>query len=235
MPDHNILLRKIGMFFSDQNLLRIALTHASAANEIKSGSTDSNERLEFLGDSLIGLVIANELFRRLPEKPEGYLTELRSYLVNRETLADVAKQISLGDYIVLGQGEKQTGGQYRDSNLSSCFEALMGAVLLDQGFNKAYSVVTQLLSEEIEEVVQNGVERDPKSHLQELTQSMGKGTPQYVLVQQTSEKHTRTFVVEIILDTEVIGKGTGQRKLDAERIAATKAIELLRPLAFDNI
>ena len=129
MPDHNILLRKIGMFFSDQNLLRIALTHASAANEIKSGSTDSNERLEFLGDSLIGLVIANELFRRLPEKPEGYLTELRSYLVNRETLADVAKQISLGDYIVLGQGEKQTGGQYRDSNLSSCLLSISKLII----------------------------------------------------------------------------------------------------------
>jgi len=234
MANRSTLLSEIGTTFNNHELLRIALTHPSAANEITTTKTDSNQRLEFLGDSLIGLVVANEIFSKLPEKPEGYLTDLRSSLVRKETLASVAKRISLGDYLLFGQGEKQNGGQYRDSNLASGLEALMGAILLDQGINKAYTVVAQLLTKDIEAAIWNGVTKDPKSALQELTQSIGKGSPQYILVQQTPVQQNKNFVIEVILDSEVIGNGEGPRKLDAERVAATRALETLRLLRVND-
>ncbi|MBI2856370.1 MAG: ribonuclease III [Chloroflexi bacterium] len=221
------LERGLDVSFGDKELLALALTHPSATNEAPEEFLESNQRLEFLGDALIDFVVAHELFLRLPEAPEGDLTELRSAIVRRESLARVARSISLGSYLRLGQGEERSGGQERDSNLSAGLEALIGAVLVDQGVQVACDMVLRLLGPEVERAVKDGVAKDPKSRLQELAQGMGKGSPRYRLVEEYGSEHRRTFIIEALVDGEAMGRGSGTRKVDAERAAA---LEVLRAL-----
>ena len=208
-------------------MLSEALTHPSAVNEDPQAHPVSNQRLEFLGDALIGLVAARELYRLLPAAPEGSLTELRAAVVRGETLARVARGISLGDYLRLGQGEEASGGRERESNLASALEALVGAVLLDRGAEEACGVALELIRPELERVAREGAERDPKSQLQEVTQGLGMGSPTYRTVSQSDPEHDRTFQIEVLVAGRVMGAGSGRRKVDGERAAALEALDML--------
>ena len=218
---------RLGLSFLDGRLLSEALTHSSAVNEDPQANPASNQRLEFLGDALIGLVTARELYRLLPNAHEGSLTELRAAVVRRETLARVARGMSLGDYLRMGQGEDSSGGRERDSNLASALEALVGAVLLDLGAEKACNVALRLMRPEVERVASEGAERDPKSRLQEVTQGLGMGSPTYRTVSQTGPEQGRIFHIEALVAGRVMGTGTGSRKVDGERAAALEALDML--------
>lgn len=221
------LEERLDLSFIDGRLLAEALTHSSAVNEDPQANPVSNQRLEFLGDALIGLVTARELYRLAPDAHEGSLTELRAAVVRRETLARVARGISLGDYLRMGQGEDASGGRERDSNLAAALEALVGAVLLDLGAEEACNVALRLMRPEVERVAREGAERDPKSRLQEAAQGMGMGSPTYRTVSQTEPEQGRTFHIEVLVAGRVMGAGSGRRKLDGERAAALEALALL--------
>ena len=218
---------RLGVSFSDGRLLSEALTHPSAVNEDPKANPVSNQRLEFLGDALIGLVAASELFRLLPTAHEGSLTELRAAVVRGETLARVAQGLSLGDYLRLGQGEEASGGRERESNLASALEALVGAVLLDRGAEEACDVALRLIRPELERVAREGAERDPKSRLQEVTQGLGMGSPTYRTASQSGPEKDRTFHIEVLVAGRVMGSGSGRRKVDGERAAALEALQIL--------
>lgn len=223
------LERKLGMRFQDRALLEMALVHPSYLNELRSPPLEggSYERLEFLGDAALGLAITLELYRRCPDLPEGHLSVLRSSLVRGSTLAKVARDLGLGQNLVLGKGEEASGGRDRASNLAAAFEALVGAVFMDQGFEKAHEFVLQVMGGEVDGLLADGIPQDPKSRLQELVQREGQVVPTYRLVAEGGPDHLRTFDVEVVMNGQVMGRGQGRRKLDAEKEAARKAIQLL--------
>ena len=221
------LAQRLAISFSNGRLLAEALTHPSVVNEAPQAHPTSNQRLEFLGDALIGLVAARELYRLLPEAHEGSLTELRAAVVRGETLARVAGAIELGAYLRLGQGEEASGGRERESNLASAFEALVGAVLLDRGAEEACDVALRLIRPEVERVIREGAARDPKSRLQEVTQGLGMGSPNYRTASQSGPEQDRTFQIEVLVAGRVMGTGSGRRKVDGERAAALEALALL--------
>lgn len=221
------LEERLGVSFGDGTLLSQALTHPSAVNEAPQEFSASNQRLEFLGDSFLDYVAARELYLRLPQLPEGQLTELRSAVVRGEALARVARSIDLGARLLMGQGEEGSGGRERDTNLAAALEALVGAVLLDGGIETAYAVTLRLLQPELESVLRDGAPRDPKSRLQEVMQGMGKGSPVYSTVDESGPDHEKTFSIEIWMDGQLLGRGAGRRKVDGERAAAEEALRTL--------
>lgn len=228
------LERKLGLRFKDGRLLEQALAHPSYLNELQPSPrpTESYERLEFLGDALLGVSITVELFRRCPELLEGQLTKLRSSLVKGRTLARLARGMDLGDHLKLGKGEEHTGGRSRDSNLAAALEALVGAVYLDRGFEASTKFVLSLMSQELEQLLVEGAPEDPKSRLQELVQSTGATSPPYYrLVDAAGPDHRKNFNVEVIMDGQVLGTGRGNRKLDAEKQAAEEALRRLETSA----
>jgi ribonuclease-3 len=225
------LERKLKQRFKDRRLLEQALSHPSYLNEISpgGGTIDSYERLEFLGDAVVGMAVTQELFARYPDLPEGQLTKLRSSLVSGKTLARTARGLELGQHLKLGRGEQSSGGSDRDSNLAAAFEALIGAVFLDRGFDAAKKMVLRLLAGEMAGLLEGGVPEDPKSRLQEVIQRMGKPLPEYRLVDSGGPDHDRSFGVEVLMDGQVMGSGRGKRKLDAEKQAAQEALRRLGP------
>ena len=219
----------LGVSFNDRDLLRTALVHSSYLNENPGESSDSNERLEFLGDGLIGLVMAEELYRRHPDRPEGELTSMRSALVRGDTLANVGRSLDLGRFLVMGKGEERNGGRDRASNLAAAFEALVGALFLDQGYEPARDFVLRALSQEIARVDHEPVPTNSKSLLQELLQGQGLNPPTYVITHITGVDHARSFTAEVVSEGKVVGRGTGPRKALAEQQAAADALRALGP------
>ncbi len=217
----------LDLSFRDQTLLRQALTHPSYINEHPEVADGSNQRLEFLGDAFIGLVVARELYRRHPQLDEGVLTELRSHIVRGQTLAAVARRLELGQHLLLGQGETASGGRERDSNLADALEALVGALLLDQGHRTAQRFLLRALRPELAQVGRRKVSKDPKSQLQEQLQRQGKAAPRYEVASMEGPAHHRRFTVRVLVDDVVTGTGQGQRKVDAERQAALEALKRL--------
>lgn len=222
--DTTQLQETLGLSFREQRLLRQALTHPSYINEHPEEAGGSNQRLEFLGDAIIGLVVARELYRRHPELDEGALTELRAHLVRGQTLADVARRLGLGHHLLLGQGEAASGGRERDSNLAAALEALAGAVLVDRGYRAAQRFVLRALKPELAAVGPRRVLRDPKSQLQERMQREGRAAPHYEVVDAEGPAHQRRFTVQVLVDGRAAGAGRGRRKVDAERQAALDAL-----------
>ncbi|MBI4282430.1 MAG: ribonuclease III [Chloroflexi bacterium] len=222
--------KRLGISFADGTLLSQALTHPSAVNEAPQAFSSSNQRLEFLGDAFIDFVVAQELYHRLPQMSEGELTELRSSIVRGETLARVARGLSLGSFIHMGQGEEGSGGRERESNLAATLEAVVGAMLMDQGLELSYALTQELLKPELDRAVREGVVKDPKSKLQELAQGMGKGSPVYRTVAESGPDHLQVFTIEVVIAGQVMGKGSGHRKVDGERAAAQQALEALEGL-----
>ena len=219
--DHEILLRKLGLEFEDKNLMKIALTHRSAASP-------NNERLEFLGDSILGFVIAEYLYEKFPKADEGVLSRLRSNLVNQGSLADVARNVELGDFLILGSGELKSGGYRRDSILSDAIEAMIGALYQDQGYERCKTWVLDLFADRIEDLSMDNWEKDPKTRLQELLQSKGLNLPNYTLKSTSGLPHQQSFCVECeveLLDEPRQGIGSSRKK--AEQQAAQSVLDLL--------
>ena len=214
----------LGLRFQAPELLTQSLVHTSYVNEQPLATPASNERLEFLGDAFLDYVVAAELFRRHPDMPEGQLTAARATLVNRDALARVAQRLTLGDFLLLGQGEENTGGRERPSNLAGALEALMGAVLLDRGTDDATELVLRLLAPGLDRVAREGVIPDAKSKIQEMLQRNGGMRPTYRVVREAGPDHAKHFLVEALVGDRVVGKGAGNRKVDAEQSAARDAL-----------
>lgn len=219
LPD--ALAREIGIQFRDIELLKRALTHRSAANR-------NNERLEFLGDSVLGYVVANELFDRFPTADEGVLSRLRATLVNQSSLAMIAREMNLGEYLILGSGELKSGGFRRDSILSDALEAIIGAILLDQGVESCRRWVLAILDGPLARLSATEWRKDPKTCLQEIMQSRGLELPVYALLSTDGQPHLQHFRVECrigLLATPSIGDGSSRKR--AEQQAAEVMLDRL--------
>lgn len=227
MTDFANLQDILGVTFRDLSLLEQALVHRSYLNENPDFPLSSNERLEFLGDSLLGFVIAEKLYTEFPELSEGEMTKLRAALVRMETLARLASSLGLGDYLYLGRGEEASGGRTRRSILARALEAVMGAVLVDQGFACAKEFVLKLFNGEIGRALgdREMVAGDHKSRLQELIQAQHQVTPVYRTIKEEGPDHAKEFTVEVIVYGSVISVGRGKSKRIAEMEAARSALE----------
>ncbi len=223
MPNQDIadLQRGIRVKFKNQKFLEEALTHKSHAME--HGKKFFNERLEFLGDSILSTVVAHYLFKRYPTEDEGYLSKLKSQLVAGYALAIWARDIDLGNYLFLSVGEEATGGRQRESLLANAFEALVGAIFLDAGFTTAQRFIIRLLSKK-----KHFIESDHKSKLQELIQKRYKTPPHYTVVHETGPDHAKIFLMEVRVRHRLLGQGEGHSKKEAEQAAAAKALEKIR-------
>ncbi len=204
----------------DAQLLDIALTHRSFAYE--SGGLPTYERLEFLGDSVLGLIVTAELYQRYPDLPESRLSPLRSGIVNTSALADVARALGLGQHIKIGKGEESSGGRDKASILADSLEALFGALYLDKGFEFTKNVILPLIAPVIDNALEKGAGLDGKTALQELLAERNLGTPDY-LVTDSGPDHDKDFVAKVIVNGKVVGQGAGKSKREAEQIAAMMA------------
>ena len=213
----------IGYKFNNENLLKTALTHSSYANE-HSDYFHCNERLEFLGDSVLGFITAEYIYAQFPDLPEGELTKKRAYAVCETTLAEYANEISLGSFLLLGNGEKHSGGDKRPSILSDAFEALLAAVYLDGGIENAKKFVLSFISAAVSEKPQF---KDYKTTLQEVIQQNPEEKLTYTVTDESGPDHEKSFTVEVYLNSNRIGKGTGRSKKQAEQNAAREALELM--------
>ena len=221
------LEKKLNYTFRDPALLSEALSHSSYANEHRAAHLNSNERLEFLGDSVLGFVTAELLFVQHPDLPEGDLTRIRAALVCEQSLYEVARKLELGKYLKLGRGEEAGGGRERTSILADATEAVFAAVYLDGGIGAASQLIHRvLLDAEKEEAVEER-RRDYKTALQELVQRTPGRTITYQLVEETGPDHCGVFVMEVSVDGQVSGRGEGRSKKEAEQAAAKAALKLL--------
>ena len=217
----------LGFVFEDKSLLQRALTHRSYLNENPDLPWLDNERLEFLGDSILGFITAEHLYHRFPEMKEGDLTSLRAALVRGETLAEFATALDVGPYLYVSRGEEAGRGRARPALLAATFEAILGALYLDQGIEPARSLVVRLIDYKTQEILRERLDRNPKSLLQELSQGHLKVTPIYRLIETRGPDHAREFTVEAILGEQVYGVGHGRNKQTAEQSAARSAITRL--------
>ncbi|MFZ2726219.1 MAG: ribonuclease III [Methylococcaceae bacterium] len=216
-----ILSKKLGLQFNNPQLFAMALTHRSA-------SANNNERLEFLGDSILGFVIAQQLYERFPTAPEGVLSRLRASLVNQNSLAELAKQHHVGDYLVLGSGELKSGGFRRESILSDALEAIIAALFLDQGMDACQRWVIQLFTEKLQQLSLDNWQKDPKTQLQEIMQARRMELPEYSLITMSGLAHEQTFKVKCtvpMIKETCIGSGISRKK--AEQAAAELMLALL--------
>lgn len=218
------LERALGVRFRDEELLRLALVHSSYINENPGVFPESNERLEFLGDAVLGVAVAEELYAANPGWPEGKLTQARAALVQETTLAEAARDIGLGEMLRMGRGEESGGGRDRASNLSAGLEAVIGAVFLDQGYEAAREVVLRVLGDRVSSLGEPEASANPKSALQEAAQAKGLPSPTYRIVHEEGADHDRLFVAEVTVGGKVAGRGEGKRKSLAEQAAAVEAL-----------
>lgn len=223
-PDR--LTEKLGVHL-DPELLVLSLTHRSFAHE--AGGIPTNERLEFLGDTVLGLVVTEALYRRHPELSEGELAKMRAATVSQRSLAAIARELDLGDYLLLGKGELATGGRDKDSILSDTLEALLGAIYLTHGLEVAREVVERLVADTLAQAADLGAGLDWKTSLQELAARLDLGSPEYVCEGEGPD-HARRFTARILLGGEVRGRGTGTAKKVAEQEAAADAYRTLQGL-----
>ncbi len=220
------LENKIGYHFKNQALLREAITHSSYANEHKAQHIKYNERLEFLGDAVLSIVVSDYIFKHCPELPEGELTKLRASLVCERTLFEFAKKIDLGSYLILSKGERHNGGAERPSILSDAFEALIAAIYIDGGIEPAKKHILNFIIPAIKNSKKKRV-KDYKTTLQEIVQKNPGERLEYVLTGESGPDHNKHFTVEVHLNSNVIGKGGGRSKKEAEQQAAREALELM--------
>jgi ribonuclease III len=213
--------------FNNQNLLQQALTHRSYLNEHFEDDLHDNERLEFLGDAVLDFIAADMLYERFPELPEGDLTRLRSALVRTEALAEFAGQCHIGDVLRVGKGEENTGGRIRRNNLCRAFEAVIGALYLDQGTEAVKVFILPRMLELLERVKQEALEKDARSRLQEFSQLTYNITPNYRKVSAMGPDHDKEFLVEVIIGDNIVGQGIGKSKRSASQAAATDALAKL--------
>ena len=221
------LQRVIGINFKDEPLLQQAFIHSSYINENPGSQLSDNERLEFLGDALLSFIVAGELYSEFSNFSEGDLTEIRVSLIRQETLAEIAAGLKLGDYLLLGKGEEASGGRQKQTNLADAFEALIGAIYLDQGLNVAKDFVLAKFANQLEQIRDKGIGRNYKALLQEFTQAKYKQLPTYRIVEASGPDHDKNFIVEVMLGDRALGTGFGKNKRAAEMEAARSAWEKL--------
>lgn len=212
--------------FNSQKLLQLAFIHRSYLNESKE-STESNERLEFLGDSILSFVVSDHLYKTYPDFDEGILTNLRSLVVNTKSLAKKAKKLNFGKRLKLSHGEEDSGGRENDSILANTFEAVIGALFMDQGIDSVRTFLYTVLIPEIEEYVQKKVFKDPKSLLQEYVQARKQNSPVYRVLHEEGPAHAKQFTIGVFVEDNQVGQGQGKSKQDAEEQAAEQALEKL--------
>jgi ribonuclease-3 len=218
--------KHVGIRFRKLEFLNLAFSHRSYANEY-GGNVDNNEKLEFLGDSVLGLVVSEYLFTILPDKAEGDLARVKSFVVSEDSLAEISRKIKVDNYILIGKGEEYSGGRNKKAILADCMEAIIGAYYLDSGFKAARSFVLKYLIPEINKVLENRHKKDYKTLLQEYVQKQFKSYPRYSLVKKTGPDHDRTFWIEVRIDGKLYGPGKGKNKKEAEQNAAGLAYRTL--------
>lgn len=221
------LQENLGYRFRDESLLRGALYHSSYANEHRNENIVSNERLEFLGDAVLGFVSAEFLYSRFPHAPEGELTRIRAALVREESLFEVAQALQLGECLMLGKGEESGGGRQRPSILADCTEAVFAAVYLDGGMDCARDLIHRVLLSKGDITVAESRRRDYKTELQELVQRKPHQVLRYELVGQSGPDHAKVFTVAVLLNGDPVGEGSGHSKKEAEQASARAALEKL--------
>jgi ribonuclease III len=221
----------IDVHFLDPNMLRRALTHRSFVNEVDEDMRD-NERLEFLGDAILDFVVADMLFQRFPDVSEGELTQLRAALVRTESLALLGSEIQLGEYLLIGKGEENSGGRTRTNNLCRGFEALIGAIYLDRGIETVRDFSLPRLNVLLEYVLENDLHKDARSMLQERSQAELRFTPIYRLADANGPDHEKEFLVEVLIGEIVIGEGIGSSKRTAAQSAARIALKQLEEVGW---
>lgn len=217
--------RILKVTFHDSTVLLTAITHRSYLNEHRDATWDHNERLEFLGDAVLELVVTDFLFRAYPDKPEGELTAVRAALVNTVSLAAAAEKLGVNDFLLMSKGESKDVGRARQYILANVFEACIGAIYIDQGYDKAKEFIASRLFEKTEEIVRKRLWQDAKSRFQELAQEHASITPSYETLRQVGPDHDRVFTVGVFLRQEKIAEGSGRSKQEAEQQAAERAIE----------
>lgn len=225
MDDLKQLEARLGLEFNDYSLLTRAVTHRSYLNENAEQSLEDNERLEFLGDAVLDFIVGAYLYHRYPEMKEGELTMLRAALVRTETLAEFAREWSLGDNLRLGYGEAESGGRERPAILCGAFEAIIGAIFLDKGLTAVEMLVHSLIDPALEEILAEATHRDAKSGFQIWAQGRYNITPHYEVISAEGPDHAKIFTVAVMLDEEVWGQGTGRSKQNAAQEAAAAALE----------
>jgi ribonuclease-3 len=217
----------IGVRFKSRATLREAFVHRSYLNENPADGLESNERLEFFGDAVLSYVVAERLFRDCPTCTEGDLTEWRGHLVRRDSLANFARKLGLGAYLLLGRGEETAGGRDRPANLAGLFEAIVGAIAIDRGLSQARKFILDAIGDEIRNLNRRPTPIDPKSRLQEVVQARWQRAPSYRTVHEEGPEHRKVFTVEVSVLGQVLASGVGLSKQEAERQAAGRALENL--------
>jgi ribonuclease-3 len=222
------LQKKIHYRFKSFDFLDQGLRHKSFVHEELEAGGQDNERLEFLGDAVLDLVISHLIMERHPDYPEGNLSRLRAAVVNQARLAKIARELTLGEYLLLGKGEEMTGGREKTSILAASLEALLAVVYLDGGYKKAYGVISQLFSSHLEMAEKEGFSQDFKTKLQEVSQETLKAMPRYLLVKEFGPDHDKVFGVKVLIQEKVVGVGAGKSKKEAEQRAAKRTLKNLR-------
>jgi ribonuclease-3 len=220
------LAKKLKIKFNDIELLQRALTHRSYLNENRSVNK-SNERLEFLGDAVLELIISDFLYRKYPNRPEGDLTSFRSAIVRTESLAEASRELGYGKYLRMAKGEEESGGRDKDYILANTFEAVLGAIYIDQGYDACQKLVSKILISKIDNIVKNRLDIDGKTKIQEVAQSKFGKTPTYEVLNEHGPDHNKKFVVGVKIGNKIIGKGEGGSKQKAEEAAATKGLKYI--------
>lgn len=220
--------RKIGVKFTEKRLLKEALTHRSYLNENPSWPVPHNERLEYFGDAVLELAVSEFLFHNYPDAPEGRLTSFRAALVNYQMLGQIAREIGLENYLFLSRGEAKDTGKAREVILANALEALIGAVYLDRSYRSAKKFIAKYVLSHLQEVLEYGLYQDTKSHLQEIIQEKFKITPSYQVLEEHGPDHQKKFLVGVFCGDDLIAKGTGSSKQEAECKAAEAALEKLK-------
>ncbi|MCK9554284.1 ribonuclease III [bacterium] len=226
-PDYINIQKKIGYRFKDKSLLFTSLVHKSFRNENLDEAPECNERLEFLGDSVLGCVISFLLYKKFPDIDEGKLSFLKSFIVSRKVLAEIASGMDMGSFLIIGKGEEKSGGREKESNLANVFEALIAAIYMDGGYESAEKWIEGTFKGRIKKT---GVsdKYSAKNKLQEITQSRYNSLPVYNVVEELGPEHKRKYTVEVLVEGESMGKGNGFSKKEAERSAANEAIKKMR-------
>lgn len=221
----DFLENELNYTFKDKNFLKTALTHSSYANENKLGIINSNERLEFLGDAILNLMVSQYLYKKYPNYPEGELTKIRAKVVCESSLAYIARKIHVGEYLLLGKGEESTGGRERESILADTIEAIIGAVYMDSDYNTTNESLRDKFENNIVKAVANGdLFSDYKTELQEKYQKHSKSKIEYIIFKEEGPEHNKIFFMNVYLNGEIIGSGEGRNKKEAEQMAAKKAL-----------
>ena len=220
------LEKNLNLTFKNKELLTTALTHRSFLNENRE-IKEHNERFEFLGDAVLELIVTQYLFDNCPNETEGVLTSFRSASVKTDTLAEISKKLDYGSYLRMSRGEERTGGREKDYLLANTFEAVLGALYLDQGFEICKKFLQKVLFPKIDTIIEQRLDIDPKTQFQEIAQEMYKETPSYKVVEEEGPDHEKSFTIGVFLGKKEMGKGTGASKQKAEEEAAQKALEKL--------